>query len=112
LYGNRTEMRVELAQMFGTMGFMHFERDETDQAIKCFEESISLIEEDHEWAMDVQSMFLDLAVCYAKIGQKAKSFDLIRKAYTLEMCVDIEHFKTLNSRAKKIPFFDEALKTM
>src|SRR3954466_4995260 len=101
LYGKRTEMQIELALMLIVVAWVDVKRGKIEDAIKCFEESISLVDEDCEWVMDIQTALLNLAICYAKIGQKAKTIDLIQRAYKTEMCVDIEHFKTRNPGAEK-----------
>jgi tetratricopeptide (TPR) repeat protein len=112
LYGERKKMQIELAQMFATMGFMHSHRGELEHAIKYFKKNISLIEEDHQWAMGVSSNFANLAVCYELLGQRAKSIEYFQKAYKVDLCVDIEHFKMLHSATNDITFLEEALKSM
>ncbi|KAI6171541.1 Isoform A [Aphelenchoides bicaudatus] len=103
LYNGRDELKIDLFKMINLVAYSYAKSNDPQNAIKFYNELITLVDEEFELDFGLPTSLLYLALCYLAIDKEDKSRETSKKAFKMSHCVDLDHFRMIYPQANDIP---------
>uniref|UniRef100_A0AC34FTA6 SET domain-containing protein n=1 Tax=Panagrolaimus sp. ES5 TaxID=591445 RepID=A0AC34FTA6_9BILA len=93
-YAKRKEFKIVLVQLLALLYQIYEAVKDPIKSIKCMEEIVKLVENSPlNYGIDTPRIMYTLALCYLPLGNKSKYNELVKKAFELSFCADMDHFR-------------------